>query len=169
MDPYTGDNGITERLYPKRDRNTFKAKELQNVPTTLRRIYGEVIECFNNECLTLSAAGLRALVEGVCAHQSVVDGPVTIITKGGGTQVLRRETLEAKTFGLHEKGILTKSSAETLHEHRYLGNDAVHELMRPSADELKLAIEIVEHTLEALYEIPEKALELKKRMATRKK
>jgi hypothetical protein len=38
-----------------------------------------------------------------------------------------------------------------------------------SSEQPPLAIEIVEHTLEALYEIPEKALELKKRMATRKK
>lgn len=168
-DRYNGDSGTTERLYPKRDKNSLHTKDLPNVPTALRRLYGEVIECFNNECLTLSAAGLRAVVEGICANQSVLDGPVSSPTAGGGTQVIRRTTLEAKIFGLHEQGVLTKSRAETLHEHRFLGNDAVHELVKPSADELKLAIEIVEHTLEELYEVPHKAQQLKRRMANRKR
>lgn len=63
----------------------------------------------------------------------------------------------------------TETSADTLHEHRYLGNDAVHQLARPSADELRLAIEIVEHTLDQLYELPEKAEELKRAKALRQK
>ena len=64
---------------------------------------------------------------------------------------------------------LTQPSAQTLHEHRYLGNSAVHELARPSTDELKLAVEIVEHVLEQLYELPEKAAELHRAIARRKK
>lgn len=50
-----------------------------------------------------------------------------------------------------------------------MGNDAIHQLDRPSVEELRLAIEIVEHIFEQLYEIPEKALELKAKMARRKK
>lgn len=167
--PEYGESGITERLYPKRDSNSIMPKNFDNVPIKLQRIYGEVIDCFNNECLILCAAGLRGMVEGICANNSVMDGPVTVPVKGGGTEVKRFRNLVGKISGLCEKGILTESSAERLHEHRYLGNDAVHELMRPSADELRLAIEIVEHTLEQLYEIPEKASKLKQRMAQRKK
>ena len=89
--------------------------------------------------------------------------------KSGGTKVVRRDNLEGRISGLQEKGLLTKSSAQTLHEHRYLGNLAIHELARPSADELKLAIEIVEHVLEQLYELPEKAAELRRAIARRKK
>jgi hypothetical protein len=37
------------------------------------------------------------------------------------------------------------------------------------ADELRLAIEIVEHTLDQLYELPEKAEELKRAKALRQK
>lgn len=167
--PECDEDGFTERLYPKRDANTLTTRQFLNVPTTLRRIYSEVIDCFNNECLTLCAAGLRGIVEGVCANQSILNGPVTCPAKGGGTQVVRKDNLEGKIFGLHEKGILTQISAETLHNHRYIGNDAMHDLMKPSTDELKLAIEIVEHILEQLYEIPEKDLELKEKMARRKK
>jgi hypothetical protein len=63
--------------------------------------------------------------------------------------------------------LLTESSSQTLHEYRYLGNDAVHELARPSDDELRLAIDIIELTLEQLYELPEKAEELRRATARR--
>lgn len=168
IDPCTGaPEETTERLYPKRDMNSLKAKSFWSVPNPLRRIYMEVIDCYNGECSTLAAAGLRAVVEGICADQSITDGPVSVPAKGGGIQIIRKDNLEGKIFGLHEKGILTKSSAETLHEHRYLGNDAVHELKRPAVGELKLAIEIIEHTLEHLYEMPKKAATLKQQMASR--
>lgn len=169
FDPETGDSGQTERLYPKRSINSVTAKSFYNVPSNLRRIYGELVDCFNNESPTLCAAGLRAIVEGVCAQQGVVDGPVQVPAKGGATQIKKLSNLEGRIAGLQEKGLLTQSSAQTLHEHRYLGNDAVHELARPSEDELRLAIEIIEHTLEQLYELPEKSEELKRAMARRRK
>ncbi len=169
QDPFAGDDGSTERLYPKRSANSINPKSFYNVPSNLRRIYGELVDCFNNDSPTLCAAGLRALVEGICAQQSVVDGPVQIPAKGGGTQTVRRDNLEGRIAGLQEKGLLTQSSAQTLHEHRYLGNSAVHDLARPTEAELKLAIEIVEHTLEQLYELPEKAEELKRAIAKRQK
>ncbi len=161
-------SGHTERIYPKRDANSIQAKDFRNAPNSLRRIYKESIEAFNNDCYTLCATGLRGIVEGICADQSVTDGPVEVPAIGGGTQTTRKNNLEGKIYGLCEKGILTKASADTLHEHRYLGNEAVHELAQPSNAELMLAIEIIEHTLEQLYEIPEKALELKQKMAQRK-
>lgn len=163
------DDGTTERIYPIRNKDAVNARPYHNVPSNLRRIYTELIDCFNNDSPTLCAAGLRALVEGICAQQGIIDGPVEVPAKGGGTQTARRDNLEGRIAGLQEKGLLTQSSAQTLHEHRYLGNSAVHELARPSSDELKLAVEIVEHVLEQLYELPEKAAELHRAIARRKK
>ena len=163
------DDGTTERLYPMRNKDAVTSKSFHNVPSNLRRIYNELIDCFNNDSPTLCAAGLRALVEGICAEQGILDGPVEVPAKGGGTQTVRKENLEGRIAGLQEKSLLTQASAQTLHEHRYLGNSAVHELARPSSDELKLAIEIVEHVLEQLYELPEKAAALQRATARRKK
>ncbi|MBX9349169.1 DUF4145 domain-containing protein [Chromobacterium vaccinii] len=163
------DDGTTERVYPLRNKDAINPRPYHNVPSNLRRIYTELIDCFNNDSPTLCAAGLRALVEGVCAQQGIADGPVELPAKGGGKQVVRRDNLEGRIAGLQEKGLLTQSSAQTLHEHRYLGNSAVHELARPSSDELKLAIEVVEHVLEQLYELPEKAAELHRAIDRRKK
>lgn len=161
-------SGHTERLYPKVSADSWVVKEFGNVPQTLRRIYRESIETFNNECFTLCAAGLRGIVEGICAAQSVKDGPIEIKGKDGVPKTVRSKKLDGKIAGLCEKGILTKACADHLHEHRFLGNDAVHELAQPSAHELKLAIEIIEHTLEQLYEIPEKAKRLNRERAYRK-
>lgn len=158
-----GEDGVIERLYPLRKDGNLIARPYQNVPPTLRRIYSESIDCFNSGSNTLCAAGLRALVEGICSEQQISDGPVEVQVKCGGTQTVRKADLNGRIAGLHEKGLLTKPSADTLHEHRYLGNSAVHELARPADLELKLAIEILEHTLDALYEMPEKAAQLRSR------
>lgn len=154
-------DGTTERLYPQRGKDVLAAKDFYNVPKNLRSIYKEVIACFNNESPVLCAAGLRASIEGLCAANGVNDGPVELTRSDGTTETKRKSNLEGKISGLFEKGFLTKRNAELLHEHRYIGNEAVHELSRPSDTGLKIAIEIVEHMFESLYEIPEKAEALK--------
>lgn len=155
-------DGSSAVLYPKRSDKTRPIKDYYNVPTILRRIYRETVECFNNDAFTLCAAGLRAIIEGICADHKITDGPVQIKKLDGSTQTVRKENLEGKIAGLGERGILTQKNASILHEHRFLGNEAVHELSQPSADELMLATDIVEHILDALYEMPDVAEELQR-------
>lgn len=162
------DDGITERLYPQRDIGALRAHLLLNTPIPLRRIYGESISAYNSDCLILCAAGLRALVEGICADQKIKDGQVEKRKSDGTVKIIRTSTLDGKIAGLAEKGVLTTDAAMILHTHRYLGNEAVHQLDRPSKQELQLATEIVEHVLEQLYEIPYKATQLKQRFGNRK-
>ncbi len=167
--PDKWDDGSTTWLYPKRSDKTRPIKEYYNVPNTLRRLYRETLECFNNDALTLCAAGLRAIIEGICADQSIADGPVQITKPDGSTEIRRRDNLEGRIAGLGEKGILTQKYAAILHEHRFLGNEAVHELSQPTHNELNLAMEIVEHILDALYEMPDKAALLHRIRAKRRK
>jgi len=82
---------------------------------------------------------------------------------------MQKKDLEGKISGLHDKGVLTKKHADILHNLRFLGNEAVHELDQPSTNELALALDIIHHILDALYEIPEKAETLRDNMARRKK
>lgn len=151
------DDGITTWLFPQRGKDTLMPKDFYNVPKNLRAIYKEVVNSFNNDAPVLCAAGLRATIEGLCAAHGVAGGPVEVKKADGTVETKKKNNLEGKINGLCEKGILTKQSTDILHEHRYMGNDAVHELSRPSEGDLHVAIEIVEHTLESLYEIPEKA------------
>lgn len=148
------------KLYPDRGKNIFPTKTYRNVPRRLRRIYREVIKCYNNEISTLCAAGLRALIEGICKDKKIKAGPVEITKRCGKKEVKRRSNLEGKIEGMVEKNHLTRKHGDILHDIRFLGNESLHDLEEPFNDELKLAIEIVEHTLENLYEIPGKGEEL---------
>lgn len=159
----------TLRVYQKRDKNTHPIKEYYNVPNIVRRLYRETIDCFNNQTLTLCAAGLRSIVEGICLDQGIKKGPVEITNDDRSTETKRLSSLVGKISGLSEKGILTLKNSKILHEHRFLGNDAVHKLSQPTTEELILAIEIIEHILDTLYEIPEKADTLKTTRSNRKK
>lgn len=161
------DDGTITTLYPPRDRNTLTAKEFRNVPRNLRLIYEEIVTCFNAGASTLCAAGLRAAIEGLCAAQGVQGGTVNKQQPDGTFKQKKTKDLEGKIAGLHEMGLLTKASAEIFHEHRFLGNYAVHELSRPSDADLKIAVEIVEHAFESLYEIPKKGNALRSSRAQR--
>jgi hypothetical protein len=58
---------------------------------------------------------------------------------------------------------LAKPQTELLHEERYLGNAALHELATPTAEDIEDGLGIVEVLIEAIYILPAKAQRLKKR------
>jgi Domain of unknown function (DUF4145) len=119
-----------------------------------------MIIAFNNGSYILCAGGLRALVEGICAGQNIADGPRRNHTTGeydrnrDTGEIRRGTTLDCKIEALAERNILTVRQAQSLHEHRYLGNMALHELEIPTEAALESAVAIVEHILEGLYSIP---------------
>jgi len=143
------DDDFTEILHPKRSHEKKskdrKVREYSDLPPTVGGIYQETIECYNNGILFLCAAGIRALVEAVCLEKNI---------RGGN--------LEQKIDQLHERGFLTKEHSSVLHEHRLLGNEALHKMSVPSKAVLRVAIDIIEAILESLYEMPTKIEELKR-------
>jgi len=166
---FSEEDGTSIQLFPKRSSDTLTKKDFYEIPRQLRRIYYEVIESFNNDLLISCAAGLRAIIEGICSEKKIKNGEVEFTDGKGITKIDRKSNLQGKIAGLAEKNILTKSNADILHEHRFLGNEALHELSQPSVTELRLAIEIIEHLLENIYELPSKAKDLKGFKAKRKK
>lgn len=163
-DAWADEDGTSEVLFPKR--NPLPSKHFANAPGNVQVIYDEVVNSYNNDNPILCAAGLRAVVEGICADKGVKDGPVEVKV-GDAIRIERRKNLEGKISGLLEKRLITEASEGMLHSHRFLGNEAIHDLEAPSNIELKLAIEIIEHILEHLYEIPDKAKELGRRREAR--
>jgi len=161
----TGEMDSSIRYYPERDEHALPIKPFNNVPRKLRRIYREVIEAFNRDIHTLCAAGLRGLVEGICADRKVKRGPVKDQQSG---EVNQKTNLEGKINGLVGMGFVTKRHATILHKHRFLGNDALHDLEAPTRDSLTAAIEIVEHTLENIYEISQTAKRVRRRKQPQK-
>ncbi|KGO94294.1 DUF4145 domain-containing protein [Flavobacterium subsaxonicum] len=156
-------------IYPKRTSDTWEIKSFFNVPNNLRRIYRETIDCYNNDNLILCGAGIRGLVEGLCKENNIIDGEIEIKKNDGSIIKRRIDNLQGKINGLYENGKLTKDNAEILHEHRFLGNKAIHELQPPSKEELDLALEIIENIFNTLYEIPQKGMQLKHQRLNNKK
>jgi len=157
----TGETYEDESIYPKRTEDTWDSKDFHNIPPNLKRIYRETIDCYNQDNLTLCGVGVRALVEGLCKENGILNGEVEYPKNDGTIERKRKNNLQGKINGLHENEKLTKENAEILHEHRCLGNEAVHELSRPTKEELSLAIEIIENVFDTLYESPTNARALK--------
>lgn len=150
-------------LFPKRGPISIPIKSFNNIPLNIKGIYRETIDAFNNEQIILCCGGLRVLIEGICLDKTIKG----IIKKNKKGEDFLQDNLEGKIEGLAEKGYLTKDNATSLHELRFLGNEALHELTKPSISEIKLAIEIFELTVENIYEIQHKVMTLKKQKANR--
>jgi hypothetical protein len=119
---------------PQRTELDVSAKKFRRLSPKLYQIYKEAVGSFNAKLHVLCAAGLRALIEGICDDRGV--------TKG---------TLNKRIDGLKE--FLPENIVTNLHAFRFMGNKAVHELTAPNDSELKLAIEISEDLLNYLYEL----------------
>ena len=94
---------------------------------------------------TLAAGGLRATVEAICLENGLTSG-----------------TLQKKIDELAGKNLLTASQAELLHEERYLGNAALHELETPAHHAIEDGLQIVEGLINTIYILPIKAARLRK-------
>ena len=156
-------------LYTKRSGDMIAVKDILGLPDNLAIIYKEIIQSYNGDCFILAAAGLRAIIDGLCTDLKIKNGIIEKTDTNGNITEKTSNNLDGKISGLHQKSYLTKENADILHQHRYLGNEALHELKQPSHEELKLAIEIIEHVLESIYEFRQKGKELAKKRDQRKK
>ncbi|MFP5238633.1 MAG: DUF4145 domain-containing protein [Acidobacteriota bacterium] len=122
------------------------------IPKNVTKMHRETVLALNSGIRTLAAGGLRATVEAICLDKKVAAG-----------------NLQEKIDALHKGVYLTESQADLLHEERYLGNSALHELETPSYGDLEDALGIVEGMVNAIYVLPLKAQRLRERRETKKK
>jgi len=168
-DPDTGIPYESIRFYPIRGNQIIQKKNYSHAPPIVRSIYWETLDAYNHGLNLLCAAGLRSIIESICMHENIFDGPVESKNKSGIIKTLRKKNLEGKINGLEEKKIITNSQSAILHEHRYLGNESLHALDIPQKHILKIAIEIIENVLDMLFEIGPKARTLQWRREEKEK
>lgn len=137
-----------ESFYPPRTLGLIQPKNFRKVERKLGTIYKEIIEAFNARSHILCAAGLRALLEGICKERGV-----------------RGRTLGEKIDSLDEW--VPTSVVKNLHGYRFLGNEALHRLDTPDAEDLALAIDVVEDVMNAIYELDYKSGRLMQRLTER--
>jgi hypothetical protein len=133
----TGEDGMEYytdiQTYPLHLKNHLELSDLHFLPYHIRTIYIETINAFKIKSYLLSAAGFRGVIESVCIEKNIKGNLVMKIKK------------------LNEKGILSKNEADRLHAVRFLGNDSIHEIKVPTAEQLLIVLEIIKHLLNSLY------------------
>ena len=120
------------------------------LPDHVRILYDETLICSNAQAPILAAAGLRSVVEATCIDQGC-----------------NAHNLMDKIDELVTKGVLLKREADCFHQHRFLGNEAVHEMEVPPKKEFEIALEILEHLLTTIYILPHRNKTLQKLRAAR--
>ncbi len=144
MEDGTGDFGeqyYDVEYYPERTEFHVESKRFLQLPEKLDALYRETLHAFNHNMPVLCSAGVRTLIEGICEDKHI---------KG--------KNLEEKINGL--SAVLPQNIVANLHRFRFIGNTALHELVTPDRDDLRLAIEICEDLLNFLYELDYKTSRL---------
>ena len=150
------------RNYKKRNYNYHAG-----MPTQLFTIYRQTVDAYNAKSFLLCAGGLRAIIEGLCQHLNITKGAVEKTNKLGVKTRVITSNLEGKIAGLAENGYLSQKQATALHEHRYLGNAALHALEEPTPEELRLGIDVIELVLSNVFELPLKVSLIQKQRTHR--
>jgi hypothetical protein len=138
-------------IYPDLASGGLPPEDRKHLPKDVAKMYLETIHCFNAGAHTLAGGGLRAIVEAICKHE-----------RASG------KNLQAKISGLVTKGYMAQMQADLLHEERYIGNDALHEMKTPTRQDLEDGLKIVEGLMNTIYVLPERAARLKSSRAAGK-
>lgn len=154
-DPY-GRGEYNFKVYPDAPgtecRRSAVITEDDYVPEAVWKMYKETINALNADIRTLAGGGLRATVEAICIDSGIANG-----------------NLQDKINELSNRNLLTVTQTELLHEERYLGNAALHELETPAYQDIEDGLGIVEGLINTIYILPKKAERLKKRREAKKK
>src|SRR5262249_54121961 len=118
--------------------------EVDDFPDRVGRIYLETVRALNAGSLILAGGGLRAIVEAICIDQKVTGG-----------------NLQKRIDNLVARGLLARPQAELLHEERYIGNAAFHEISAPAKTDVEDGLIIVEGLLNTIYTLPGRAKRLR--------
>ncbi len=151
IDPQTGNVQTTVKVYPEHITRGRSQTDPSYFPENVARIYLETLKAYRAGSLILAGGGLRAIVEAICIDRNLVAG-----------------NLQKKIDKLAEEGLLAKPQADFLHEERYIGNAALHEVEPPAGRDIEDGLDIVEALLSTIYTLPQKAQRLKEQRASTK-
>jgi hypothetical protein len=121
----------TVEIYPRATKENIKKYHL---PDLVDEIYTETCDAYSQKSLILAGIGLRATIEAICNDQHITG-----------------KELSTRISNLATKGLISKKDSLRLHSIRFLGNDAAHEITKPSEKQLAAALTIVEHLLTTVY------------------
>lgn len=123
--------------FPKAQTGNLDTKHL---PEIVESIYQETCNAYRDGALTLAGIGFRATIEAICNDQGITG-----------------KELSTRINNLASKGLTSKKDSTRLHSIRFMGNDAAHDIKKPSQKSLQAALIIVEHLITTVYIIDRKS------------
>lgn len=120
-------------IFPKFVKDIVKL-EIYEAPDIVREIYNETLIAITEGALILAGLGLRGTIEAVCNDQSISG-----------------RTLDTRISKLATQGMISSNDAKRLHAIRFLGNDAAHEIKKPTQSQISVAFKIINHLLQSIY------------------
>ena len=133
---------IIEHIYPTREYEKRKHKFFFQLPEKIRIIYQQTVKSYDNKLYLLSVIGLRALIEAIVTDRLY--------------QSEYETSIHSKIEALRK--FFSDEIIDTLHDFRFMGNKAVHELEEPD-DELDIhrALNVLEDIMTFFYGVEESA------------
>ncbi len=129
-------NFYHEKLYPNPEKRS-SIKDIFLLPKNVRIIYEETIKAINGDQAILSGIAIRTTLEAIIQEQKVpgVD-------------------LSQKINNLTKQNKVTQKYANILHDLRRIGNEAAHSIKPYSPEEIKTAMDVIDHLLQQFYILP---------------
>ena len=137
IDPATGQLDPYVMLYPDPRTNRTPIPGMEHFPGKTRLAYLETLKALDSNLPLLTAIGLRTVIESICLEQKVAG-----------------HNLQARIDQLAAQGHLSNKQADFLHNHRFMGNVAAHEIDPAPLNHLAAALDIAETLLKAIYILP---------------
>lgn len=151
VDYQTGQLEQFIKLFPDVAKNREPISDLEEFPPLTRRVYLETLTALSGNAPILAAIGIRAIIESICKDLNT-----------------GKKNLEKNIDALADLGHLSKKQAELLHNHRFMGNVAAHEIQPPKPASLIAALDIAETLLKTIYILPRIADAIPKPAAKKK-
>lgn len=136
-------HAISAKTYPRSIANHKGLQATYYLPALIKKIYEQTLKALGEQALVLASIGLRACIEATCNELK-----------------LSAASLEKRIDQLYKAGHVSNADKKRLHAIRFLGNDAAHEIKEPNQSDIRVALEIVEHLLNTVFILEQKASRL---------
>lgn len=131
-----GQPDITRQRFPAVLPGLLSVSKVR-IPFAIWGVYWETRKALASDFRILAGVGIRAVIEALC--------------KDHGIKV---KDLSPKIDELVKKGLVTAPAAKVLHQLRFLGNAAAHEVKEHTTEELLVAMKVIDNILDNIYTLP---------------
>lgn len=141
--------------------------EFNHLPDLTSGIRNETINAYKHRMNLLCNTGIRMIIEAICKVNGIDKRPkmkkgVAVLDKENKPVMVNLKLFE-KIEELHKRNLIDEKQKKILNQIRDIGNETVHEIVRPKSRELLQYLNIIDFILYNIYELPNLNFEKKKK------